>query len=110
MQKNFDGFFQLTKNTQRQLAIEIQEFLIGRNEQLSYTKEAIKRWKTGYNSNVVIFGEMGSGKTSLINCIIKYLLKDEKVYRFKLTYLNIAFDCGAVMISFPGWTTVKVGS
>ncbi|MCB0278839.1 MAG: ATP-binding protein, partial [Calditrichaeota bacterium] len=69
--------------------VEIFEFLSNRNSQIELIREAFSRWKKGLSSNVAIFGEMGSGKTSLVNCVIKYIFKDERIYRFKLQLLAI---------------------
>jgi hypothetical protein len=45
-------------------------FLIGRQEEMTALSEARRLWEQGRDSGVIIVGERGSGKTSLINCAL----------------------------------------
>lgn len=46
-------------------------FLVGRGEELAALADARARWEAGHAAAVVVTGERGSGKTSLINCALQ---------------------------------------
>lgn len=66
--------------------LETTNFLIGRSEQYAVIRRAYERWKSTGESNLAIIGEVGSGKTSVINCADKTVLKDETIIRVNLDH------------------------
>lgn len=52
-------------------AIEINDYFVARDTELSQIKTAIANWQAGQRQSVLIHGEMGTGKTSLINVLLK---------------------------------------
>jgi hypothetical protein len=50
-----------------------REFLVGREEQLSQLREALERWQQGRPASTALIGQVGTGKTSLINCLLSGL-------------------------------------
>jgi hypothetical protein len=54
----------------RQDPVEDPRFLIGREAELQAIGEARARWEAGHAAAVLVVGERGSGKTSLLNCAV----------------------------------------
>ena len=54
----------------RQDPVEDPRFLIGREPELQAIAEARDRWEKGHAAAVLVVGERGSGKTSLLNCAV----------------------------------------
>jgi hypothetical protein len=48
--------------------VEDRRFLIGRDEEMTALEEACGFWKEGRFASVILEGERGSGKTSILNC------------------------------------------
>ncbi len=61
--------------------IQDPRFLIGREVELRAIAEARAFWEGGRPAAVVIVGQRGSGKTSLINCALKKPLAGLEVFR-----------------------------
>lgn len=61
--------------------IEDPRFLIGRGPEIEAIAEARALWESGRPVSVLIVGERGSGKTSLINGALKRVLADTVVVR-----------------------------
>ncbi len=57
------------------------ELLIARGEELSMIQTARERWQQGMPCAVAVVGELGSGKTSLINAAVEDTLKGFPVYK-----------------------------
>lgn len=53
-------------------ALDSQEFLVRRDQELQQLRDAIGRFKEGRRANVVITGQMGTGKTSLIQSFLNH--------------------------------------
>ena len=64
--------------------LKTSEFLIGRNKEISLIEEAIERWNDGYNSSLAIYGELGIGKTTMLNYIANMLSGEHKILRTTL--------------------------
>ncbi|HKX26867.1 MAG TPA: ATP-binding protein [Blastocatellia bacterium] len=62
-------------------ALTDPRFLVGREREMEAITQARAKWQTGRPAAVLIIGERGSGKTSLINCAIKRPLEGLKVVR-----------------------------
>lgn len=54
----------------RQDPVEESQFLVGREPELDAIAEARARWEAGHAAAVLVVGERGSGKTSLLNCAL----------------------------------------
>ena len=65
----------------RTTPLEVSEFLKGRSEALGTVEQAVERWKDRLFSSIVLVGEQGSGKTSLVNCVLEEKLYDMPVVR-----------------------------
>ncbi len=61
--------------------VEDSRFLVGRDVELTALREARERWQRGRSVAVVMTGERGSGKTSLLNCGIAQVFSDCEVVR-----------------------------
>lgn len=69
----------------RTTPLEVSQFLAGRSGALGIIETACRRWRQGRFSSVVIIGEQGSGKTSLINCAMEQKLKGLPLVRYRIT-------------------------
>ena len=65
----------------RTTPLEVSEYLKGRSEALGAVELAVERWKDGLFSSIVLVGEQGSGKTSLVNCVLEEKLSDLPILR-----------------------------
>ncbi len=61
--------------------LESADLLVAREEELRLIETARERWRQGMPCAVAVVGELGSGKTSLINAAIKETLRDFPVYK-----------------------------
>ncbi len=61
--------------------LESADLLVAREEELRLIETARERWRQGMPCAVAVIGELGSGKTSLINAAIKETLRDFPVYK-----------------------------
>lgn len=64
--------------------VEDRRFLVGREEELQALEEAREAWKAGRFAAVVVDGERGSGKTSLLNCAVAAAFGGENVVRLSI--------------------------
>ena len=64
--------------------IEIKDFLKGRDDYIQQLTGYIAEWRNGSRQHIAIYGELGNGKTSFMNYLVKYVLSREVVYRIKL--------------------------
>jgi hypothetical protein len=64
--------------------LEIKDLMLNRGDEFSVIENSIKRWKKGFNSNILVIGSVGVGKTSFVNCVNKYMLSNENHFRYKL--------------------------
>ncbi len=62
-------------------AVEDPRFLVGREREMEAIAEARAMWEAGRPVAVLIIGERGSGKTSLINCAVKRPLEGLEIVR-----------------------------
>lgn len=62
-------------------AVQDPRFLVGREQEMAAIAEARTFWEAGRPVALIIVGERGSGKTSLINCALKRVLEDFEVLR-----------------------------
>jgi len=69
----------------RTTPLEVSEFLAGRSGALGIIQAACKRWRQGRFSSVIVIGEQGSGKTSLINCAMEQILKGLPLVRHRIS-------------------------
>lgn len=60
--------------------LESADLLVAREEEMSLIETARDRWQQGMPCAVAVIGELGSGKTSLINATIEQTLKGFRVY------------------------------
>jgi hypothetical protein len=63
----------------RAVAVEDPRFLVGREQEMSAIAQARALWEEGRPAALLIVGERGSGKTSLINCALKRWLNDLEI-------------------------------
>ena len=61
--------------------LESADLLVAREEELRLIETARERWRQGMPCAVAVVGELGSGKTSLINAAVKETLRDLPVYK-----------------------------
>jgi uncharacterized protein YukE len=61
--------------------VEDPRFLVGREQEMKAMAEARHFWESGRPVALIIAGERGSGKTSLINCALKRPLEGLEVIR-----------------------------
>lgn len=61
--------------------VQDPRFLVGREREMAAIAEARALWEVGRSVTLIIVGERGSGKTSLINCAVKRVLGDLDVFR-----------------------------
>jgi hypothetical protein len=61
--------------------LDDERFLVGRAPELAAIAEARDRWEAGHSAGIVVTGERGSGKTSLINCALRGALSSLEVAR-----------------------------
>jgi len=62
-------------------AVEDPRFLVGRDRELAAIAEARSFWEAGRPVSIILVGERGSGKTSLINCAVSQTLQDVEIVR-----------------------------
>lgn len=62
-------------------AVQDPRFLVGRDREMEAIADARAMWEAGRSVAVLIIGERGSGKTSLINCAIKRPLEGLEIVR-----------------------------
>ena len=62
-------------------AVQDPRFLVGREREMAAIIEARSFWEAGRPASLIIVGERGSGKTSLINCALKQCLEGLEVIR-----------------------------
>ena len=68
----------------RTTPLEVSEFLAERSGALGIIETACKRWRQRRFASVVIIGEQGSGKTSLINCAMEQKLRGLPLVRHRI--------------------------
>ena len=56
-------------------------FLVGRDVEMGTIWKARRLWESGHPAAVMLAGQRGSGKTSLINCALKRYFQDLEVIR-----------------------------
>lgn len=61
-----------------------KSFLVAREGSIFSIRGAFMRWKDEKESNLVLIGEVGNGKTSLINCSESLVFENEEVKRLNL--------------------------
>ncbi len=61
--------------------LETSDFLVARDRELQVGETAKISWQQGMRCCLAVIGELGSGKTSLINALINDLLGDYPVYK-----------------------------
>lgn len=58
-------------------AVEDPRFLVGREKDIRVLEDAKKMWEKANAISIIVVGERGSGKTSLINCTVKQIFKND---------------------------------
>lgn len=53
--------------------VEDPRFLVGRTQEIDSIVSALGLWHSGRAVSIILTGQRGSGKTSLLNCVNKYL-------------------------------------
>ncbi len=61
--------------------LESADLLVARDEELGLIETARERWLQGMPCSIAVIGELGSGKTSLINAAIEEIFKGFPVYK-----------------------------
>ncbi|KAA3601541.1 MAG: hypothetical protein DWQ06_07945 [Calditrichaeota bacterium] len=61
-----------------------KNFLVARDSNIFGIRGAFMRWKESRDSNLVLIGEVGNGKTSLINCAENLIFENEEIIRINL--------------------------
>ncbi len=61
-----------------------KNFLVARESNIFAIRGAFMRWKENRDSNLVLIGEVGNGKTSVINCAENMIFEKEEVKRLNL--------------------------
>ncbi|MEX2260450.1 MAG: AAA family ATPase [Bryobacteraceae bacterium] len=61
--------------------VEDPRFLVGREAEMAALEEAREMWQAGRSMAVLVVGERGSGKTSLLNCATARVFGQDPVYR-----------------------------
>lgn len=61
-----------------------KNFLVARESNIFAIRGAFMRWKENLDSNLVLIGEVGNGKTSLVNCAEEMVFEKEEVIRVNL--------------------------
>lgn len=60
-------------------------FLTGRDEEMEAIVKAREAWQAGRPASLLIVGERGSGKSSLINCAARRMFADDKLLRLEFS-------------------------
>ena len=60
----------------------VDDFLMGRSEAMDMIRQGMERWESGRLSALAVVGEVGSGKTSLLNCATQAIFRHHKTLRF----------------------------
>ncbi|MDA0745708.1 MAG: ATP-binding protein, partial [bacterium] len=68
----------------RQAPLQSEDLLIAREKEMETFRRALERWKEGRRAAVSVVGELGSGKTSLLNCAVQGVFKESRVIMWKL--------------------------
>lgn len=61
--------------------LETSDFLVARREERRMVETATRRWQQGIACSIAVVGEIGSGKTSFINAMLKDVLSEYPVYK-----------------------------
>lgn len=61
--------------------LEVDDFLVGRDEEFARLARALDRFRAGKPANVAVVGETGSGKSSFINCAVRLHLSGTPIVR-----------------------------
>ena len=56
-----------------------ETLFVGFDEELAVIDQAIQRWEDGLTSSFILFGQRGTGKTTLLNIAILRLFDDASV-------------------------------
>ncbi|MCS6886445.1 MAG: ATP-binding protein [Acidobacteriota bacterium] len=59
------------------------KFLIGRDEELAAIAKARQMWVVGRPTSLLVVGERGSGKSSLLNCAVERVLAEDQLVRLE---------------------------
>ena len=65
--------------------LELDEFLAGREESQADVAEAIERWQRGESSAILVHGNPGSGKRSLLNTLMERQLQKLPITHLEMT-------------------------
>lgn len=85
--------------------LESADFLIAREEEMQMIEAARQRWEQGMPCAVAVIGELGSGKTSLINAGAGEYLNGYPIYFRRLTKtLNTELHITRDLSAIPGLT------
>ena len=62
-------------------ALQTDDFLVARNDELDTMRQALVRWENKRSCALALVGEVGTGKTSLLNCAEPKLFRRHQVFR-----------------------------
>ncbi|RMG55602.1 MAG: hypothetical protein D6723_02315 [Acidobacteria bacterium] len=84
--------------------LEWEELLVGREDAMMRLIDAVARWERGRSSSVLIHGEYGSGKTSVLNCAENQYPSQAPIRRVVLTEkITTEVDLMTFVASLFGW-------
>jgi len=87
----------------RMVPLQTEDFLVARANELNTMREAVSRWEKNRPSALALVGEVGTGKTTLINCATPKLFNKYQVYRHAFDgTVNTEADLARIMCSLLG--------
>jgi hypothetical protein len=86
----------------------LNEFWIGRKEELNEFSNAYKNWKRGYAGGILILGERNSGKSFFSNYAIEKLITGSDIYFINPPFAG-SVKAGDLLDSFRNSTEIKGG-
>lgn len=83
VEKKFQNFPMIYRRLFNFEPLETEDLLVGREDAIKQLKQAFELFNNGHRISVAVIGEMGTGKTSLINIAIRKQIFEGLVYRIK---------------------------
>ncbi|MFT5365399.1 MAG: hypothetical protein ACI8V2_000336 [Candidatus Latescibacterota bacterium] len=65
----------------RMQPLQTDDFLVARADELNTVRQALERWENKRSSALALVGEVGTGKTTLLNCATPKLFHQHEVFR-----------------------------
>lgn len=79
---SLDRFPPIYRRLYRMEPLQTDDFLVGRAEELDVMRQALNRWENNRASALALVGEVGTGKTTLLNCATPKIFHRYEVFRF----------------------------